>query len=110
MPFRSEYVASKWALIGFTQTLALELAASGIRANAVCPGPVEVDRIEQVMEAHAEAEGLTVAEVRANWSNVPLGRFILPEEVASTVQFLASDASSAMTGQALNVTGGFIMS
>jgi NAD(P)-dependent dehydrogenase (short-subunit alcohol dehydrogenase family) len=106
----ADYVASKWALLGFTQTLALETAASGVRVNAVCPGPVEVDRIEKVMASHAAAEGRSIEEVRREWaSDSPMNRFIRPEEVANVIAFLASDESSAMTGQALNVTAGVIM-
>jgi NAD(P)-dependent dehydrogenase (short-subunit alcohol dehydrogenase family) len=110
LPFRADYVASKWAVLGLTQTLALELVQHGIRVNAVCPGPVEGDRIEQVMQAHATAEGRTQAEVKRAWAEeAPMKRLIEPEEVAAVVRFLVSDESSAMTGQALNVTGGFIM-
>jgi NAD(P)-dependent dehydrogenase (short-subunit alcohol dehydrogenase family) len=110
LPFRGDYVASKWAVLGLTQTLALELVEHGIRVNAVCPGPVEGDRIEQVMEMHARAEGRTLADVRRAWSeDAPMKRLIEPEEVAAVVRFLVGDESSAMTGQALNVTGGFIM-
>jgi NAD(P)-dependent dehydrogenase (short-subunit alcohol dehydrogenase family) len=110
LPFRGDYVASKWAVLGMTQTLALELVGHGIRVNAVCPGPVEGDRIEQVMEMHARAEGRTVADVRRAWSDeAPMKRLIEPDEVAAVVRFLVGDESSAMTGQALNVTGGFIM-
>jgi NAD(P)-dependent dehydrogenase (short-subunit alcohol dehydrogenase family) len=110
LPFRGDYVASKWALLGMTQTLALELVGHGIRVNAVCPGPVEGDRIEQVMEMHALAEGRTLADVRRAWSEeTPMKRLIEPDEVAAVVRFLVGDESSAMTGQALNVTGGFIM-
>jgi len=110
LPFRGDYVASKWAVLGLTQTLALELVGQGIRVNAVCPGPVEGDRIEQVMAMHAEAEGKTLADVRRAWSeDAPMKRLIEPDEVAAVVRFLVGDESSAMTGQALNVTGGFIM-
>jgi NAD(P)-dependent dehydrogenase (short-subunit alcohol dehydrogenase family) len=110
LPFRGDYVASKWAVLGMTQTLALELVGHGIRVNAVCPGPVEGDRIEQVMEMHALAEGRTLADVRRAWSEeAPMKRLIEPDEVAAVVRFLVGDESSAMTGQALNVTGGFIM-
>jgi NAD(P)-dependent dehydrogenase (short-subunit alcohol dehydrogenase family) len=110
LPFRADYVASKWAVLGLTQTLALELVQHGIRVNAVCPGPVEGDRIEQVMEAHATAEGRSRVEVRRAWAEeAPMKRLIEPDEVAAVVRFLVSDESSAMTGQALNVTGGFIM-
>ena len=110
LPYRADYVCSKWALLGLTQTLALELVDHGIRVNAVCPGPISGDRIEQIMEMHAEAEGNAVEAVRKGWADAaPMKRFIEPEEVARVVMFLASDASSAMTGQALNVTGGFLM-
>ena len=110
LPYRADYVCSKWALLGLTQTLALELADYGIRVNAVCPGPITGDRIEQIIQMHAEAEGNSVEEVRKAWSEAaPMKRFVTSEEVARVVMFLASDASSAMTGQALNVTGGFLM-
>ena len=101
--------ASKWALLGLTQTLALENARHGIRINAVCPGPIEGDRIEDVMRRHAEIEGKSLADVRREWEATPMGRFVEPREVADVMLFLASPAASAMTGQAINVTGGFIM-
>ncbi|WP_396640941.1 SDR family NAD(P)-dependent oxidoreductase [Microbacterium sp.] len=110
LPYRGDYVASKWALIGLTQTMALELAPRGIRVNAVCPGPIEGNRIEDVMQHHADVEGTTVVEMRAKWeAEAPLGRFVTPEEVASVVGFLAGEQSSAMTGQAINVTAGLVM-
>lgn len=107
--YRADYCCSKWAMLGLTQTLALELAKHGIRVNAVCPGPIAGERVDQLLEMHAETERRDLEEMRADWANVPLGRFIEPEEVAATVAFLAGLQSSAMTGQALNVTGGFIM-
>jgi NAD(P)-dependent dehydrogenase (short-subunit alcohol dehydrogenase family) len=109
LPLRSDYVCSKWALLGFTQTLALELVSHSIRVNAVCPGPIEGDRIEQLVRMHAEAEGKSFAEMHKAWEEVPMKRFARPEEVAGVVKFLCSEESSAMTGQALNVTCGFIM-
>lgn len=109
LPFRADYVCSKWALIGLTQTLALELAEHNVRVNAVCPGPVEGKRIEQLVRMHAEAEGVPFEEMHKAWKNVPMKRFVKPEEVAHVIRFLCSDDSSAMTGQALNVTGGFLM-
>lgn len=110
LPYRGDYVCTKWAMLGFTQTLALELAPHGIRVNAVCPGPIEGDRIEQVMDMHAEAEGKVRAEVRRDWeSAAPMKRFARPEEVAAQIAFLCSDESSCMTGQGLNATCGFIM-
>jgi NAD(P)-dependent dehydrogenase (short-subunit alcohol dehydrogenase family) len=110
LPFRGDYVCTKWAMLGFTQTLALELAPHGVRVNAVCPGPIEGDRIEQVMDMHAEAEGKTRAEIRRQWEDAaPMKRFARPEEVAAQIAFLCSDESSCMTGQGLNATCGFIM-
>jgi 2-hydroxycyclohexanecarboxyl-CoA dehydrogenase len=108
LPHRADYVCSKWAILGFTQTLALEVASQNIRANAVCPGPIEGDRIEDVMGRHAEVEGKSIAEVRREWEATPMNRFVEPLEVASVMLFLCRSAS-AMTGQAINVTGGFIM-
>jgi NAD(P)-dependent dehydrogenase (short-subunit alcohol dehydrogenase family) len=110
LPYRADYVCSKWALLGFTQTLALELASEGIRVNAVCPGPVEGDRIEEIVANQARIEGRPPEEVRKAWAEAaPMRRFIRPGEVAQTILFLAGEGSSAMTGQALNVTGGFLM-
>ena len=109
LPFRSDYVCSKWALLGFTQTLALELVEHNIRVNAVCPGPIEGDRIEQLVKMHADAEGKSFDAMHKAWENVPMKRFSRPEEVANVIKFLCSDESSAMTGQALNITCGFIM-
>ncbi|WP_158601887.1 SDR family NAD(P)-dependent oxidoreductase [Pararobbsia silviterrae] len=110
LPYRADYVCSKWALLGLTQTLALENASHNIRVNAVCPGPVEGDRIEDVMAHHAKVEGKSLADVRKAWEEAaPMNRFVKPDEVANAMLFLASDESSAMTGQALNVTGGFLM-
>ncbi|TWT68854.1 SDR family NAD(P)-dependent oxidoreductase [Crateriforma conspicua] len=109
LPFRADYVSSKWALIGLTQTLALELVEHGIRVNAVCPGPIEGERIGQLVRMHSEAEGVDLAAVHKAWEDVPMKRFIRPEEVANVVKFLCGEESSAMTGQALNITGGMIM-
>jgi NAD(P)-dependent dehydrogenase (short-subunit alcohol dehydrogenase family) len=110
LPLRADYVCSKWALLGLTQTLALENASFGIRVNAVCPGPVDGDRIEDVMVHHAEREGRSIADVRRDWeSAAPMNRFVTAQEVTNTMLFLCSSDSSAMTGQALNVTGGFLM-
>lgn len=109
LPMRGDYVCSKWALLGLTETLALELVDKNIRVNAVCPGPISGERAEQLMRMHAETEGKTYEEVYQEWVNVPMKRFIDPEEIANVIMFLSSDASSAMTGQALNITGGQLM-
>ncbi|MEM9932332.1 MAG: SDR family NAD(P)-dependent oxidoreductase [Bacteroidota bacterium] len=109
LPFRADYVCSKWALLGFTQTLALELVDHNIRVNAVCPGPIEGERIEQLVKMHAEAEGVPFDDMHKAWESVPMKRFIKPQEVFGVIKFLCSEDSSAMTGQALNATGGFLM-
>lgn len=110
LPYRGDYVCSKWALLGLTQTLALELAPLGIRVNAVCPGPIEGDRIEDVMERQAAIEGKTKDQIRHDWeAAAPMNRFVTAQEVTSALMYLTSDDASAMTGQALNVTAGFLM-
>jgi NAD(P)-dependent dehydrogenase (short-subunit alcohol dehydrogenase family) len=107
---RAPYVCAKWALHGLTQTLALELAGSGVRVNAVCPGPVLTERLLGSMAQMAAARGIGNAEVQREWeAESPMGRFATIEECAQVTLFLAGDDSSAMTGQALNVTAGVIM-
>ncbi|MCW2510816.1 MAG: NAD(P)-dependent dehydrogenase, short-chain alcohol dehydrogenase family [Modestobacter sp.] len=111
LPHRAAYVASKWGLLGFTQTVALETVEHGIRVNAICPGPVETPHLDEVMRGHAVAEGTTVADIAEQWrTSAPMQRFIELREVVDVCLFLATDASSAMTGQAINVTGGLVMS
>lgn len=110
LPLRSPYVVSKWGMLGLTQTLALELAQEGIRVNAVCPGPIEGERVEGYIRRQAEGLGISMEDVREEWlSAIPMGRMVSPEEVAEVVLFLASDRTSAMTGQAINVTAGMMM-
>jgi NAD(P)-dependent dehydrogenase (short-subunit alcohol dehydrogenase family) len=110
LPHRSAYVSSKWALLGLTQTAALEAVDYGVRVNAICPGPVPTPHLDQVMNLHAEAEGITIEQMAEAWRvSAPMKRFIELDEVAAVAVFLASDESSAMTGQALNVTGGLVM-
>jgi len=106
-PFLAHYSASKFAVVGFTQALAKEVAGDGIRVNAVCPGYVVTSMQERELAWEAELRGVTPDDVRALYlRDVPLGRLETPEDVAKVVHFLASDEAAYMTGQALNVTGG----
>jgi sorbitol-6-phosphate 2-dehydrogenase len=105
----SAYAASKFGGIGLTQSLALDLAEYGIRVNAICPGnlldsPLWVDSL---YEQYSRTREMSVKEVRKFYiDQVPLKRGCTYEDVCNVVVFLASDQSSYMTGQAINVTGG----
>lgn len=103
---RSPYVASKWALIGFTKTLAMELGPFGIRVNAVCPGSVEGERIDRVIASEAAARGISVDALRTEWQgNMSMRSFVTPDDVAAMVLFLCSDAARLVSGQAVGVDG-----
>jgi len=106
-PLRAPYAASKWGVIGFTATVAQEVGPQGIRCNCICPGATEGDRLERVLRARAPEFGLTYEEIVVrSVAGSPLRRMVKPQEVADIAVFLASQESSAMTGQALNVTAG----
>jgi NAD(P)-dependent dehydrogenase (short-subunit alcohol dehydrogenase family) len=105
------YTASKFALMGFTQAFAREMAPHGIRVNAVCPGLIAAGVSEEVTTALAQRHGLTPEALdRDSLSRVPLGRYGMPEDVAQAVAFLVSPAASYITGQAINVCGGSMVS
>ena len=109
-PMRSPYAASKWAMIGLTQTIAGEWGSRGIRCNCICPGPIEGDRIERVMRARAEAMKVPYEQIRGQFlSQAALNRMATEEECARVALFLVTDASAGMTGQTLNVDAGSIM-
>ena len=105
----SAYAASKFAGIGFTQSLALEMAEYGVRVNAICPGNL-LDSplwVNSLFKQYAKNQGLTEEQVRQKYlDQVPLKRGCTYDDVANVMVFLASDQSSYMTGQAINVTGG----
>jgi len=94
------YCASKGGIVAMTEALVLELAPLGIRVNVVCPGMIETPMIDQIKQDPKMMEGLM--------SRVPLRRFGKPEEVSDLVLFLASDASSYMTGSAVVIDGGWL--
>ena len=105
-PFRSPYAAAKWALVGLTKTLAMELGPAGVRVNAVCPGAVEGPRMDRVVAMEAVAQGIDEAEVRrSHAAGVSMKTWVTAADVAGTVHFLASDAASKISGQILAVDG-----
>lgn len=107
---RTPYATSKLALVGLTRTLALETGPFGVRVNLISPGFVEGPRIDWVIDRQAEARGVPSAVVREDFTaQSPLGRLTSPEDVASAVVFLASDAASAITGADINVNAGVVM-
>ena len=109
-PYLAHYSASKFAVVGWTQALARELASAGIRVNAVCPGFVKTDMQAREVVWESKLRGISTDEVIAGYvAQTPLGRLELPEDVADVIVFLCSDAARFMTGQALNVTGGVYM-
>jgi NAD(P)-dependent dehydrogenase (short-subunit alcohol dehydrogenase family) len=107
---RSAYTSTKTALIGLTRTLAMEAGPHGIRVNLVSPGFVAGPRIEWAMKAQADARGIDLDEVRAEFEGEsPLGRLTDPTDVARTVAFLTSESSAGITGADLNVNSGVVM-
>ena len=107
------YSASKFAVLGLTQASALDLAPYGITVNAVCPGPVNTDRLSYWERAQAEAQGMPLEEFRTRLvaetgQRVPLGRIAESEDVANLVAFLASNEACFITGQGYNVNGGLL--
>ncbi|RSN86324.1 ketoacyl reductase [Streptomyces sp. WAC 05379] len=102
------YAAAKHGVVGFSRCLALELAKTGITVNAVCPGYVETPMSVNVRACQAGIWQVDEEEaLRRLASDIPIGRYSEPEEVAGMVSYLASPKAASVTGQALNVCGGF---
>jgi NAD(P)-dependent dehydrogenase (short-subunit alcohol dehydrogenase family) len=105
-PLRTPYSSSKWAVVGFTQSLAIELGPSKIRVNAIQPGPVAGPRIERVIAAKAKAVGISYkAQEKTMLSKVSLRRFVTAEDIANTALFLCSKEGASISGQAISVCG-----
>jgi NAD(P)-dependent dehydrogenase (short-subunit alcohol dehydrogenase family) len=103
----AHYSASKFAVLGFVQGLALELAPYHINVNCVCPVMVETDMMELLAKEYTRVMGGSADEHRRSFhQEIPWGRMARPEDVAKAVVFLASDESEYITGQGLNISGG----
>jgi NAD(P)-dependent dehydrogenase (short-subunit alcohol dehydrogenase family) len=103
---RTPYAAAKWAVIGFTKSLAVELGPYNVRANAICPGSVDGDRMERVARAEAESRNVSIEVVNREYvQSQSIKRFVKPEEIADICMFLASPAAKMVSGQAIAVDG-----
>ena len=110
VPGYSAYCASKHGLIGFTKALALEVAPRNITANAICPGWVDTEMAHDGIRGIADATGTSYDDAFASsMAMVPMGRILQPGEIGDLVTYVASDAASGMTGQALSLCGGSTM-
>jgi len=109
-PYLAHYVASKFAVVGLTQAMALELAEHGIRVNSVCPGYVETAMQERETQWEASLRGTSPQAVKEGWiAETPLGRIQTPEDVAGVVAFLVGEGAEFMTGESVSVNGGVHM-
>jgi NAD(P)-dependent dehydrogenase (short-subunit alcohol dehydrogenase family) len=105
-PLRSPYAACKWAIIGLSKTLAMELGPFGVRVNAICPGSVEGPRIERVIQADAEARGISPSEVEREYKSQSSMRvFATNDDIIAMIEFLTSPAGARVSGQAIAIDG-----
>ena len=106
-PMRTPYAAAKWAVVGFTQSLAAEAGPDGVRVNCIQPGIVEGERVERIVSAKAQALGVSAGEVLEKMvEGVSLKTTVTAQDVANTALFLASEAGRHISGQAISVCGG----
>ena len=106
MPHRSPYVATKFGVVGLTKTLAMELGRDNIRVNAIAPGSIVGDRMDQVVSAHAEADGISAEQVETMYTQgVSMATFVDPQEIADLVVYLCSDRARSISGQVISVDG-----
>lgn len=108
-PFKSAYVAAKHGIVGFTKTLALEVAEQGITVNAICPGYVLTPLVEKQIPDTAKARGITEEQVVNDvlLAAQPTKEFVTVEQLGALALFLTSDGAASMTGTALPVDGGW---
>ena len=104
--YRTPYAASKWAILGLTKSLAIELGPQGIRVNAILPGVVEGDRMNSVIKARAAATGTSVKTMQDEYlRKISLRRMVTPDDIAAMTVFLSSPAARNVTGQTISVDG-----
>jgi NAD(P)-dependent dehydrogenase (short-subunit alcohol dehydrogenase family) len=104
---RTPYSAAKWAVVGFTQSLAVEAGPDKVRVNCIQPGIVEGERVERIMAAKAEGLGVSKEEIRNRMvEGISLKTTVTAQDIANTALFLASDAGRHISGQAISVCGG----
>ena len=107
---QSAYNTSKHAVVGLTRCVALEASAHAVTVNAICPGFVQTDMVEELKAQVARSSGMSGEEmVKAALARVPLGRILDPDEIAQLAVYLGSDASRGMTGQSILLDGGMVM-
>lgn len=107
---QSAYNVSKHAVVGLTRCVALEASPHNVTVNAICPGFIQTDMVEELKAQVAHSSGMTGEElVKAALARVPLGRILNPTEIAGLAVYLGSAESSGMTGQSIHVDGGMVM-
>lgn len=107
---QSAYNVSKHAVVGLTRCVALEASPHQVTVNAICPGFVETDMLEELKAQAAVSAGTSVEDFeKAALSRVPLGRMMRPEEIASMAVYLASPLASGITGQSIHMDGGMVL-
>ena len=111
IPGMTRYCASKWAILGFTQALAAEVGKYNIRVNCMVPGAINTELIQSYHQELAQREGKTYEQVvEEAAARAPLNKIVEPEECADALLYLASDLSSAVHGQSINVNAWSLMS
>ena len=110
MQFRTPYATSKMALVGLTRTAALELAPYKVRCNGISPGPVEGERVEEVVANASRASKRSPEDVRKGFLGLsPMNEMVTEAEICDMTFFLCSEHGRHMTGQDINMTAGIVM-